>query len=193
MFSWFKKSIQLGINYIDKQNFITLYGRFCTEALSAANICSEFAATGLVPFDPQHVLGALDIIKITSSPSFHDPWTAKTSHSTQEVQHKMHLIKHLINHYSQSSSNQAVHQLAKACKTTMHEVIMLQKQVQDLHTANHHQKSKHKTVRSYMSQEILTDAEGQQLVQEAEKPQETRESKKQASPGCSNCGAVGHT
>ena len=77
----------------------------------------------------------------------------------------------------------------------MHEVIMLQEQVQDFHTANHHQKRKHETVRSYISQEeTLTGAEEQQLVQEAEKLQETtRESKKQTSTKYSNCGAVGHT
>ena len=190
-----QKSMQLGINHIDKQSFITLYGCSRTGALSAANICSGFAATGLVPFNPQHVLAALDITKkITPPSSSHGPWTAKTPHSTQEVQHQMHLIKHLIDHHSQSPPNQAVHQLAKACETTMHEVTMLQEQVQDLHTANHHQKCKRKAVRSYISQGgILTGAEGQQLVQEAEKLQEAREPKKQTPSSCSNCGAVGHT
>ena len=120
-----QKSMQLGINHIDKQSSITLYRCSRTGALSAASICSGFAETGLVPFNPQHVLDALDITKEVTPSSSHGPWTAKTPHSTQEVQHQMHLIKHLIDRHSQSPSNQAVHQLAKACETTMHEVIML--------------------------------------------------------------------
>lgn len=171
------------------------YGRSHAGALSAANICSGFAATGLVPFNPQHVLDALDIGKMITLPSSsHGPWTAKTSHSTQEVQHQMHLIKHLIDRHSQSLPNQAIHQLAKACKTTMHEVIMLRERVQDLDTANYHQKRKREAVRSYISQGgILTGAEGQQLVQETEKLHEIREPRKRAPSQCSNCGAVGHT
>jgi len=50
----------------------------CTKALSAANICSGFAVQGLVPFDPQHVLDKLGVVKKTTPPSSsHGPWTAK--------------------------------------------------------------------------------------------------------------------
>ena len=106
----------------------------------------------------------------------------------------MHLIRHLINQNSQSPPNQAINQMAKACETTMHEVLMLWNQVQDLNAANQRQKRKRETVRSYISEGgILTGAEGQQLAQEAEKLQEAREPKKQAPSRCSNCGIVGHT
>jgi len=45
-------------------------------------------AIGLVPFNPQHVLNILNIqIKeITPSSSSYSLWTAKTPHSTAEVQ-----------------------------------------------------------------------------------------------------------
>jgi len=52
--------MQLGINYIDKQDFLSLY-QSSQKALSEANIKSGFAATDLVSFNPQHVLNVLNI------------------------------------------------------------------------------------------------------------------------------------
>jgi len=51
-----EKSMHLGINYIDKQDFLIAYQSVQTEALSTSNICSGFAATGLVPYQPDQVL-----------------------------------------------------------------------------------------------------------------------------------------
>ena len=53
--------IRLGIHYITKLDFITAYPTARTEALTASNIYSGFAATGLVPFDPSQVLLKLQI------------------------------------------------------------------------------------------------------------------------------------
>jgi len=91
-------------------------------------------ATGLVPFNPQHVLDILDIQakEITLSSSSHGLWTAKTPYSTAEVQKQMQFIKKLINWYSQSPSNQAIGQLVKACKSTIHKILMLQQQMKEL-------------------------------------------------------------
>jgi len=81
----------------------------------------------------------------------------------------------------------------------MHEVIMLQQQVQELHAANQHQKRKQETVRSYFATGgILTGAEGQKYAQEAEQmqmvvEQQNLKPKKQAPPRCSNCNVIGHT
>jgi len=48
----------------------------------------------------------------------------------------MQLIKELIDCHSQSPPNQAIGQLAKTCKSTMHEVLMLWQQMEELHAAN---------------------------------------------------------
>jgi hypothetical protein len=45
------RSIQNGIHYIDKENFLNLY-RELRKVLSSQNIHSGFAASGLVPLDP---------------------------------------------------------------------------------------------------------------------------------------------
>jgi len=62
----------------------------------------------------------------------------QTPHSTAEVQKQMQLIKKLIDHHSQSPPNQAIGQLAKACESTMHEVLMFWQQIEELHAANQH-------------------------------------------------------
>jgi hypothetical protein len=48
----------------------------------------------------------------------------------------MQLIKQLISRNSESPPNEAVHQLAKAAESTMHEVILLQHQMTELRAAN---------------------------------------------------------
>jgi hypothetical protein len=105
-------SIQLGINHIDKQSFLAIYKYSRTKALSAANICSRFTATGLVPYNPQRVLDSLNIIikKITPSSSSHGHslWAAKTPYLTTEVQKQIELITELIDRYLQSPPNQAL-------------------------------------------------------------------------------------
>jgi len=93
------RSIQNGIHYIDKKNFLDLY-RESRKALSSKNICSRFAASGLVSLDPQRVLDKLTIKNITPPDTAYGPadieWTAKTPYTTTEVQRQMELIKQLI-------------------------------------------------------------------------------------------------
>jgi hypothetical protein len=77
----------------------------------------------------------------------------------------MELIKQLVNHNSQSPLTKAIRQLAKAAETTMHEVILLQHQVIELHAVNKRQKQKHTAPRSYITTRgVLTGSEGQQLA-----------------------------
>ena len=49
------------LNHIDKFNFLEAYPQDHTEAFKKENIKNSFAASGLVPFDPETVLGRLNI------------------------------------------------------------------------------------------------------------------------------------
>ena len=53
--------IRLSIHHVNKLDFITAYPTAHAEALTASNIHSGFAATGLVLFDPSQVLSKLQI------------------------------------------------------------------------------------------------------------------------------------
>jgi hypothetical protein len=123
------RSIQNGIHHINKENFLDLY-KESRKALLSKNICSGFEASGLVPLNPQRVLDKLTIKNITPPTTAHGPsdgsWVAKTPLTTTEVQKQMELIKQLINRNSESPPNKALRQLAKAAKSTMHDVILLQ-------------------------------------------------------------------
>jgi hypothetical protein len=76
------------------------------------------------------VLDKLTIKNITPPTTAYGPldgsWVAKTPLTTTEVQKQMELIKQLINRNSESPPNKALRQLAKAAKSTMHDVILLQ-------------------------------------------------------------------
>ncbi|OJD12180.1 hypothetical protein ACJ73_09398, partial [Blastomyces percursus] len=55
-----EKRMGLGINHIDKDEFLTIYPSVRTAALSEKNIQSGFKATGLAPYDPEQVLSRLN-------------------------------------------------------------------------------------------------------------------------------------
>ncbi|KAL1954942.1 hypothetical protein VTO42DRAFT_400 [Malbranchea cinnamomea] len=70
------KQMRLGINYIDKDEFLTIYSSIHPAVLSEKNIQSGFRATGLVPYDPEQVLAQLNT-------HIHTPTPPGTSHSSQ--------------------------------------------------------------------------------------------------------------
>ena len=51
--------MRLSVNHIDKEDFLRLYQQSRIEALYGQNIQSGFAATGLVPYNPDQVLSLL--------------------------------------------------------------------------------------------------------------------------------------
>ena len=57
-----------GVNYIDKPDFLTAYHKARTEAMTPAIARSGFAATGLVPFNPERVLEKLNTQIRTPTP-----------------------------------------------------------------------------------------------------------------------------
>jgi hypothetical protein len=56
-----EQRMRLGFNYIDKHDFFTAFPTARTMAYKAKNIRNGFAATGLVPFNPDRVYQQLDI------------------------------------------------------------------------------------------------------------------------------------
>lgn len=53
--------MRLGINHIDKLDFLEAYSHAQTEAFKPGTIKSSFAAAGSVPYDPNQVISKLDI------------------------------------------------------------------------------------------------------------------------------------
>ena len=70
--------MRLGINYIDKSDFLISYNQARTEAYKEDTIRNRFKATGLVPYDPIRVLSQLYIEMRTPTP----PSSSHRSHSS---------------------------------------------------------------------------------------------------------------
>ena len=54
-----KSEAQLGVNYIIKNDFLSLYHAAHAQAMTEKNVKASFAAAGLVPYDPERVLAKL--------------------------------------------------------------------------------------------------------------------------------------
>ena len=61
--------MRLGINHIDKPDFLISYKQVCMETYKEETIHNGFKATGLVPYDPIRVLSQLHIEMKTPTPS----------------------------------------------------------------------------------------------------------------------------
>ena len=74
------------VNHIYKQDFLKAFFTARTESLTLANIHSSFAATGLVPYDPERVLLKLNTqLKTPTLPLViapeQGPWVPETPHN----------------------------------------------------------------------------------------------------------------
>jgi hypothetical protein len=112
--------IRRGVNHIDKQDFLQAYFIAHTEAASTANIQSGFAATGLVPYNPERVLSKLHTQLKTPTPpsSSHaqapQPWQFQTPHDTAQLELQATAIQN--NTVLPTPENQALKQLVKGCQ-----------------------------------------------------------------------------
>ena len=91
-----EKQMGLGVNHIDKQDFLLLYQQARIEALHKKNVKSGFVATGLVPYEPDRVLSLLHARLNTPFPQLRPQtqpeWTAETPHDIIELQNQAELI-----------------------------------------------------------------------------------------------------
>jgi hypothetical protein len=79
--------MRLGINYINKDEFLRLYYPAHVEAITEKNIRSGFAATGLIPFNLDRILSTLSPVVRTPSPvpTEESVWESKTPRTIKEV------------------------------------------------------------------------------------------------------------
>ena len=63
-----ENQMRLGINHIDKIDFLAAYPQARYEALKEANIRNGFMGTGLVPYNPAYILSQLQVQFLTPTP-----------------------------------------------------------------------------------------------------------------------------
>jgi hypothetical protein len=198
--------MSLGINHIDKLDFLTLYQQARAQSLSEANIKSGFRGTGLVPYDPSAILSLLPAVHRTPSPLMHPlqppQWTTETPHNIIELQQQTDLIKQYLKRRTQSPptpTERALNQLVKGCQMAMHSAVILAEENQQLLAENKRQKRKRAQRRSYIARGgILSGQEAQSLIDIAIEGQnqpvilDTPQQRQRAPPKCSLCGSLLH-
>ena len=202
-----EESMSLGVNHIDKQDFLSLYQQARTEALHERNIQSGFAATSLVPYKPDCVSSLLQTQLRTPSPELRPltqpAWIAETPHDTTDVQNQAKLIAQYLKRRTQSPpspTERAINQLVKGCQLAMHSAVLLANQNEKLHAENQRQKRKRGQKRSYVTRRgVPTGAEARFLIGREESNRteviDTASSgvRQRAPPECTVCSSLEHT
>jgi len=161
--------MRVGVNHIDKSDFLSAYLTARTEALISNTIRSGFAATGLVPYDPEYVLSKLNTQLRTPTPppppaTKQAPWVPETPHNIQELEFQAKAIGDYIQRRTAGSSSptdRAIQQLVKGCQLAMHSAVLLTDENKKLRAANERQKKKRAVRRSYIATGgVLTVQEG---------------------------------
>ena len=196
---------RVGINHVDKSEFLSIYTRARTETLSASNIRSGFRATGLIPLNAEEVLARLQITVQTPTPPpppiIPMQWEAETPHNLTELRQQTMLLQGLLrgSHSPPSPTIRAVNQVVKGCQLAMHGAALLASENEQLRIANARQKAKRGGKRAFIATGgILTMEEGADLAQgqivgqnrnplEGEALRKTR-----AKPRCSLCNSPEH-
>ena len=129
-------------NHIDKFYFLEAYPQAHTKAFITENIKNSFAASGLVPFNPETVLGRLKIYSSQGLYTTGQPiYQFKTSQSRVNEKANIYNQK-LLRQLAQSPSSptkSALNQLVRVCETAMNSAIIFTKENQDLRAAHEKQ------------------------------------------------------
>jgi hypothetical protein len=207
--------MRLGVNHISKEEFLFAYIEAHKRSFTTKNIQAGFAATGLVPYEPDTVLSTLDPIVRTPSPvlSAESIWEAKTPRNLTEIARQathIRSIRRQRRSITSSPSDQAFTQLLKGFETAIHERAILQAENAILRTENQRQKRKRAQRRRTVAtggtlsvqngQDRLADNEVQVQIDIEVRRAEIANSANQqdrrrqrAPPRCSKCGSFQHT
>ncbi|KAL1953207.1 hypothetical protein VTO42DRAFT_3391 [Malbranchea cinnamomea] len=168
-----EKQMRLGINHIDKDEFLIIYSSVRPAVLSEKNIQSGFRATELIPYDPEQVLSQLNTHMLIPTPlgtshSSQASWAIATPHNVRQLELESKKIKKYLKCCTQSPpspTNQALDQLINGCQMAMHSAAILVAENKASRAANAKQKRKQKRRRMYISREEgLTVQEGRDRV-----------------------------
>lgn len=97
--------IRLGINHIDKTDFLYAFKNARVQALSEHNIKSGFTVTGLVLLNPDQVLSKIQIRPYTSpepTATNQEQWQPETPHNLAPLEQQVATIKGYLKRRSKS-------------------------------------------------------------------------------------------
>ena len=142
---------RLGFNHIDKLDFLRAYPQAHMETFKSETIKNGFAATGLIPFNPERVLSQLNIQLRTPTPPCSQSTNSapKTPSNPKQLKKQATTIERLLQNPTSDSlikTQSAIKQMVKGYEITMNGAFLLAKENQDLRMA--HEKEVQKRTRS---------------------------------------------
>lgn len=198
--------IRSGVNHIDKPDFLHAFYTARTEAITIANIQSSFAATGLVPYDPERVLLKLHTqLKTPTPPSTShanapantQAWAFETPHDTAQLVLQANAMKRTA---LPTPTNRALDQLVKGCQLAMNSAVLLAEENRQLRGENERQKKKRAKRRAFIAtggvltiQEGLDRSQATNIVPESAQATEEVTIQRRAPRMCSLCRSLVHT
>jgi hypothetical protein len=202
-----------GFNHVDKADFLTAFPEARTAAYKAETIRNGFAATGLVPFDPERVIQHLTTqVKTPTPPPSRSSDTQssclQTPQNPRQFKRQLSTIKRRISQRTESpgpSVNEAIDRVAKAYEMTANSLLFLGKEFHELRASHEKEKQKRRRSKTQISHDRgITREEAQNLVQgqvEASQPITAALAEPELPASqvrvrrpykCSNCGTLGH-
>ena len=130
------------INHITKTEFLPCFIRAYNAAITPSNIQGGFRGAGLVPFDPERVISALDVKLRTPSPPLptnNEPWQSQTPSNTLELGSQSTLVKTRIQRHTDSSPTslvEAFEKVSKGAAIIAHKLVLAQQEITELRAAN---------------------------------------------------------
>src|SRR5450432_3992596 len=163
-----------GVNHIDKHDFLEAYYNARNETMTQANISNSFAATGVLPYDPERVLAKLNTQLRTPTPPpasaiKQGPWAPETPHNTAQLELQSKAIKDYLKRRTKSPpspTEAALDQLVKGCEMAMNGAVLLAEENRQLRAINAKQVKKRAKRRTFIATGgTLTIQEGLELSQ----------------------------
>jgi hypothetical protein len=129
------------ITHITKLEFLPCFIRAYNAAITPSNIQGGFRGAGLVPFDPERVITALDVRLRTPSPLLpsNEPWQSQTPSNTLELGSQSTLVKARIQRHIDSSPTsmvEAFEKVSKGAAIIAHKLVLAQREIAELKVAN---------------------------------------------------------
>jgi len=165
-------NMRLGINHIDKQEFLRIYPLARAKAFTTSNIHGAFRGAGLVPLEPAIVLAHLKVeprpITPTDSTSLAMPFILRTPQNISQLQRHTAIVLESLrkgSHSPGSPEQLIIEQLCKSAETSMHTAALIACTNESLLTANTRLTRKQGKKRQYIaSGGVLTGEEGAVLA-----------------------------
>ena len=151
--------IRQHVTHISKEDFFPAFHQAFIATFTPKNIQAGFRGTGLVPFDPDHVISQLDSAQMVRTPSPNldlplQPWVSQTPKTINEATSQTVYMRNRIQDHQGSSPTSILEGLDKAAKGTyriMHENALLKAENARLQEANHILSKRRRTKNQHLS------------------------------------------